>query len=82
MHRQDTQYDSLGRVVSHTDLGGRVSQYTYNQRGLLMSEQSSAGKDIHYYYFSDGSLQAYEDKSREERVTYAYDAEGNIASKD
>jgi len=75
------RYDKLGRLQEHTDLGGHRTDYTYNQNGLVLTEQSTAGKDLTYYYYSDGKMDKFIDNKRLEVVDYSYDAEGNILSK-
>jgi hypothetical protein len=55
--------------------------YTYNYNGLLLTEQSTAGQDTVYRYYSDGLLQEYLDKPVLEVTRYTYDAEGNVSSK-
>jgi len=75
------RYDDQGRLQEHTDMGGHQTAYTYNKNGLVLTEKSSAGKDLLYHYYSDGKIHEYDDKQRQEVVTYGYDVEGNVASK-
>ena len=37
-NRQYWAYDENGRLQAHTDLGGRISKYTHNRNGLLLTE--------------------------------------------
>jgi len=81
-NRQSWTYDANGRLIMHSDLGGHETRYTYNVNGLLLTEQSNSGKDMTYRYYSDGQLLEYADKTYHETVSYTYDAEGNVQSKD
>ena len=75
-------YDKNGRLQGHTDLGGHKTSYTYNHNGLILTEQSTSGKDLLYHYYSDGQLEIYEDNVSKEKVSYSYDAESNVLSKE
>ena len=75
------RYDEHGRLREHTDLGGHHTEYTYNRNGLLLTEQSTSGKNIVNHYYSDGKIVQFVDNTSLEVVNFSYDAEGNILSK-
>ncbi|KTD42347.1 DUF6531 domain-containing protein [Legionella quateirensis] len=75
-------YDEQGRLKQHVDLGGHATSYDYNTNGLLLEETSTTGKHIKYHYQGDGALYQYADEALKERVTYTYDVEGQMTSKE
>ncbi|MBL7481322.1 transglycosylase SLT domain-containing protein [Legionella bononiensis] len=79
---QSWVYDEQGRLKQHVDLGGHVTSYDYNTNGLLLEETSTTGKHIKYHYQGDGALIQYVDEALKETVTYTYDAEGQMTSKE
>lgn len=80
-HTMQWQYDTEGHLTSHTDMGGRRTDYVYNRNGLLLGETSTSGKKIQYFYYNDGQIQTYYDANLNEVLSYEYDAEGNMLSK-
>ncbi|KTD35412.1 putative deoxyribonuclease RhsA [Legionella moravica] len=75
-------YDDQGRLKQHTDLGGHTTSYDYNTNGLLIEESSTTGKHIKYHYQGDGALFQYADEGLKETVTYSYDVDGQMTSKE
>lgn len=69
--------DTFGRVTWHQDLSGRNTDYTYNWAGLLVSEISSAGKNITYSYYSNGLVRSMNDTGTGTEALYEYDGDGN-----
>ncbi|KVO27578.1 LysM peptidoglycan-binding domain-containing protein [Burkholderia ubonensis] len=69
--------DLFGRLMKHTDLGGRVFDYTYNRAGLLARQRSTSGQDVSYEYYSHGLVRAIRDRGTQTESLYEYDGDGN-----
>ncbi|MGT0244769.1 LysM peptidoglycan-binding domain-containing protein [Burkholderia pyrrocinia] len=69
--------DLFGRLMRHTDLGGRVFDYTYNLAGLLTRQRGTSGQDVSYEYYSHGLVRAIRDRGTQTESLYEYDGDGN-----
>ncbi|WP_081064336.1 LysM peptidoglycan-binding domain-containing protein [Burkholderia stagnalis] len=69
--------DLFGRLMKHTDLGGRVFDYTYNRAGLLTHQHGTSGQDVGYEYYSHGLVRAIRDRGTQTESLYEYDGDGN-----
>nr|WP_174505706.1 polymorphic toxin type 46 domain-containing protein [Acinetobacter sp. Marseille-Q1620] len=69
--------DYFGRVVKHTDKGGRVFNYTYNAGGWLTKQTSSQGQNIEYSYYTSGYIKDIRDVALNLLTAYRYDDNGN-----
>ncbi|MDY7805968.1 hypothetical protein U0E23_26345, partial [Burkholderia stagnalis] len=69
--------DLFGRLMKHTDLGGRVFDYTYNRAGLLAHQRGTSGQDVSYEYYSHGLVRAIRDRGTQTESLYEYDGDGN-----
>ncbi|WGS41650.1 LysM peptidoglycan-binding domain-containing protein [Burkholderia sp. JSH-S8] len=69
--------DLFGRLMKHTDLGGRVFDYTYNRAGLLTHQRGTSGQDVSYEYYSHGLVRAIRDRGTQTESLYEYDGDGN-----
>ncbi len=83
----DFQYDSQGRLVSKTELGGVQSTYTYDEVGNPLRRTSSNDQlDTNFAYDLSNRLIRQEELSTDGKlrgITYRYDKIGNkIASSD
>ncbi|MCP1290406.1 LysM peptidoglycan-binding domain-containing protein [Chromobacterium sp. S0633] len=68
--------DLFGLKSEHRDLGGRVTQYQYNNAGQLIRQQSDKGQNILYTYYGNGNLQGMEDRAANRFTLYGYDDDG------
>ncbi|WP_249605546.1 LysM peptidoglycan-binding domain-containing protein, partial [Chromobacterium sp. IRSSSOUMB001] len=68
--------DWFGLKGEHRDLGGRVTQYQYNNAGQLIRQQSDQGQNILYTYYGNGNLQGMEDRAANRFTLYGYDDDG------
>ncbi|WP_046168565.1 LysM peptidoglycan-binding domain-containing protein, partial [Chromobacterium vaccinii] len=66
----------FGLKAEHRDLGGRVTQYQYNNAGQLATQSSSNGQNIVYTYYGNGNLQGIEDRVAGQFTLYGYDDDG------
>ncbi|MEN2424435.1 LysM peptidoglycan-binding domain-containing protein [Chromobacterium vaccinii] len=66
----------FGLKAEHRDLGGRVTQYQYNNAGQLATQSSSNGQNIVYTYYGNGNLQGIEDRVAHQYTLYGYDDDG------
>uniref|UniRef100_UPI00061821E1 LysM peptidoglycan-binding domain-containing protein n=1 Tax=Chromobacterium vaccinii TaxID=1108595 RepID=UPI00061821E1 len=66
----------FGLKAEHRDLGGRVTQYQYNNAGQLATQSSSNGQNIVYTYYGNGNLQGIEDRAAHQYTLYGYDDDG------
>ncbi|MGY8628250.1 LysM peptidoglycan-binding domain-containing protein [Chromobacterium violaceum] len=66
----------FGLKAEHRDLGGRVTQYQYNNAGQLARQSSSNGQNIVYTYYGNGNLQGIEDRAAHQYTLYGYDDDG------
>ncbi|MGY8627963.1 LysM peptidoglycan-binding domain-containing protein [Chromobacterium violaceum] len=66
----------FGLKAEHRDLGGRVTQYQYNNAGQLARQSSSNGQNIVYTYYGNGNLQGIEDRVAHQYTLYGYDDDG------
>ncbi|MBN3816361.1 LysM peptidoglycan-binding domain-containing protein [Paraburkholderia sp. Se-20369] len=69
--------DLFGRLMKHTDLGGRVFDYAYNRAGLLTRQRGTSGQDVSYEYYSHGLVRAIKDWGTQTESLYEYDGDGN-----
>jgi YD repeat-containing protein len=69
--------DVFGRTTKHSDMGGHVFSYSYNNAGWLMSQSGTSGQNISYTYYNNGYQKSIEDITAGSRTEYAYDANGN-----
>ncbi|WP_338638622.1 LysM peptidoglycan-binding domain-containing protein [Burkholderia pyrrocinia] len=69
--------DLFGRLMRHSDLGGRVFDYTYNLAGLLTRQRGTSGQDVSYEYYSHGLVRAIRDRGTQTESLYEYDGDGN-----
>jgi YD repeat-containing protein len=76
--------DYFGRLLSHTDLGGHVFEYSYNKAGWLTHQQGDtdlavAGfeQDINFTYYQNGYLKEIIDHGVNSHTRYEYDENGN-----
>lgn len=69
--------DQFGRLMKHTDLGGRVFQYTYNWAGLVTKQTGTSGQDVDYTYYSNGLVRSIKDNATKTQSLYEYDGDGN-----
>ncbi|MGF6647339.1 LysM peptidoglycan-binding domain-containing protein [Paraburkholderia sp. GAS82] len=69
--------DGYGRMVQHTDLGGRVFLYTYNNAGLVLSQWSSNGQRVSFEYYANGLVSRMLDTAMRTDARYEYDRNGN-----
>lgn len=74
---QSDEADTFGRKTKHTDLGGRVYTYVYNQAGWLTFQASSAGQNIVTDYYANGYVKRITDNALNTRTDYEYDDNGN-----
>ncbi|QDH21685.1 RHS repeat-associated core domain-containing protein [Saccharibacillus brassicae] len=77
-HSAKSQYDRLGRLMNETDAAGGSRTYTYNALGLLSADTDKNGRSTAYAYDAAGQLSQFTDEAG--RVSYQYDANGNILS--
>jgi YD repeat-containing protein len=69
--------DVFGRLLKHTDLGGRTYTYNYNAAGWLSTQTSSAGQSITYNYYANGYIKSTLDNVTGALTEYGYDKVGN-----
>lgn len=53
---EDTSYDILGRVISHTDTLGRKTTTSYSEDGLTVTQTMPTGATLVTLYHPDGSI--------------------------
>ncbi|QDQ40133.1 hypothetical protein E3226_006820 [Legionella geestiana] len=78
LHTQTWEYDDMGRIKHHEDLGGHRTTIIRNVNGLVLREGSTAGKHVQYQYYADGLLREFNDINCAEHVEYTYDAAGRV----
>jgi YD repeat-containing protein len=77
--------DFFGRMLSRTDMGGRVYTFNYDLAGQLISQASTAGQNIAYTYYNTGKMATMADNAAvaigysNSNIdgAYTYDADGN-----
>ncbi|MET8586409.1 RHS repeat-associated core domain-containing protein [Streptomyces collinus] len=70
-------YDAVGRMVTETDFGGRVSRYAYNAAGELVSRTNALGQVVSFEHNELG--QVVRKTVDGEVMTYSYDFTDQIA---
>ncbi|MGY1490817.1 LysM peptidoglycan-binding domain-containing protein, partial [Methylobacillus pratensis] len=71
------ELDLFNRTTRHTDLGGNVFTYFYNQAGWLIRQTGSTGQDIVYDHYANGYVQSIHDQALGMYTYYEYDQNGN-----
>ena len=66
-------------LMSHTDVGGRTTTYTYSTKGNMLSQVDAAGNATYYTYTATGKVQTIADKMGN-TTTYAYNSDDNLQS--
>ncbi|MBI2308425.1 MAG: LysM peptidoglycan-binding domain-containing protein [Rhodocyclales bacterium] len=74
---QIDETDLFGRKTKHTDLGGRITTYVYNQAGWLTQQASNAGQNLSTDYYANGYVKRITDHALATRTDYEYDDNGN-----
>ncbi|KAG9609068.1 hypothetical protein KCV01_g4047, partial [Aureobasidium melanogenum] len=65
--------NSFGQALSHTDIAGRVTTYTYYNNGLLKQQGNSA-----YTYYNNGLVKTIVNNVTGIREQFEYDNNGNV----
>ncbi|MEN2428929.1 LysM peptidoglycan-binding domain-containing protein, partial [Chromobacterium vaccinii] len=75
---QEDAVNLFGQKVEHTDLGGRVIAYDYNNAGQLRWQHGiqNSAQSIVYRYYGNGYLMSLEDSAIDSYTLYEYDKEG------
>ncbi len=80
---QDTK-DYFGRLLSHTDLGGHIFNYSYNKAGWLTQQVGDTNpavagneQNIGFTYYQNGYLKEIIDNGANTRSKFEYDQNGN-----
>ncbi|OQS08061.1 hypothetical protein B0T37_22015 [Chromobacterium violaceum] len=75
---QEDAVNLFGQKVEHTDLGGRVIAYDYNNAGQLRWQHGvkNSAQNIVYRYYGNGYLMSLEDSAIDSYTLYEYDKEG------
>jgi len=66
-------HDARGNMLTHTDRGGKIWNYTYNDRGQILTAENPVGGVVTYTYNADATLATRTD-SDTGIVSYGYDA--------
>jgi YD repeat-containing protein len=72
-------YDYFGKIRQHTDLGGSLTWYTYDNglTGQLTGQYSDRGQSITYTYDAAGQQTGIHDGALNQDTSYVYDLAGN-----
>ena len=70
-------YDDAGRLITHTQAGGRSLRYSYDEYGRMARLTYPDGKTVSYTYDLGDNLICVSDSALGDTV-YTYDGEGNV----
>ncbi len=82
---QTWSYDYFGRLLSHRDLGGITTSYTYDKAGQLTQQTNDAAsvvggavsQNLIYEYYENGLQKSILDNASKTKSIYLYDERGN-----
>ncbi|MGM9516929.1 hypothetical protein ACS5PK_21975, partial [Roseateles sp. DB2] len=78
-HTLKDETDHFGHLLTHTDMSGGLTTYTYSQGAQVVSKKGSNGAlfNVQYDYYANGYLRTLTDFGSRSQHIYTYDNAGN-----